>query len=340
VTRNAKSSSKKRPAVVTSERAPAGARAPVPSTEALRSQPSSFSVSEGEARAPLDRVLRQKLEGASWNQVRRLIETGKIKLDGQTVVDPTRPLESGQAIEIVWNARRTDEPRLPRSTIVYVDSQVVVVEKPAGISSVPFEPHERGTLDELVARLLSDREGSRRSPLGIVHRLDKETSGLLMFSRTLGAKRELKNQFRFHTVKRRYWAVVQGAIESTTLSSRLVQDRGDGLRGSTENPVLGRTATTHVRVIERLRAATLVECRLETGRTHQIRIHLAEAGHPLVGERVYSRGYTGALLAAPRILLHAFELGFEHPTTRKPLLFSSEMPTDMERMLSELRGPR
>jgi 23S rRNA pseudouridine1911/1915/1917 synthase len=300
------------------------------------SQPRSFVVALDEARTPLDRWLRQKLDGASWNQVRRLIETGKIKLDGERCLDPTALLRAGATIEIVWNAPRLDERRLPSSALVYVDGQVVVVEKPAGISTVPFEPHERGTLDDLVERLLSAREGSRRGPLGIVHRLDKETSGLLLFARTLNAKRELKNQFRFHTVKRRYFAIVQGAMEARTLTSRLVQDRGDGLRGSTENPTLGRVATTHVRVVERLRNATFVECRLETGRTHQIRIHLAEAGHPLVGERVYSRGYSGPVISAERVLLHAFELGFEHPTSRKPMLFTSELPSDMRRMLREL----
>ncbi|MGC4094448.1 MAG: RluA family pseudouridine synthase [Polyangiaceae bacterium] len=284
--------------------------------------------------------MRGQLEGASWARVRRMVETGKIKVDGQTSLDATLPLRAGQKVEIVWNARRPDSaqrPRLPASTIVYVDSHVVVVEKPPGISSVPFEPHERGTLDELVARLLSDREGSRRAPLGIVHRLDKETSGLLMFARTPFAKNELKNQFRFHTVQRRYWAVVQGALASQTLSSRLVTNRGDGLRGSTENPRLGRAATTHVRTLEKMPTTTLVECRLETGRTHQIRIHLSEAGHPLVGERVYSRGYSGSTESAPRVMLHAFELGFEHPASKKPLLFSSEMPSDMQQALAELR---
>lgn len=302
--------------------------------------PKSLRVAESEARTPLDRLLRQKLEGTSWNQVRRWIDTGKVKVDGETCSDPTHLLRGGEAIEFVWNAPKRDDRRLPSSALVYVDGQVVVVEKPAGISSVPFEPHERGTLDELVARLLSVREGSRRSPLGIVHRLDKETSGLLMFARTLGAKRELKNQFRFHTVRRRYYAIVQGAMESRTLSSRLVQNRGDGLRGSTDNPTLGRTATTHVRVLEKLEGATLVECRLETGRTHQIRIHLAESGHPLVGERVYSRNYTGPNVSAARVMLHAFELGFEHPSSKKVMLFTSELPEDMQRMLAQLRRTR
>lgn len=327
MTRNAKPRPKSRPAAQPAAQAPRAPTAPV-----------SFEVSEAEARTPIDRLLRQKVDGSSWGQVRRWIETGKVRLDAQTCVEPTTEVRAGQTVALVWNAPKPDERRLPSSAVVYVDRHVVVVEKPAGISTVPFDAQEHGTLDELVARFLSAREGSRRSPLGIVHRLDKETSGLLMFARTLSAKRELKNQFRFHTVKRRYYALVHGEMQSRTLTSRLVTNRGDGLRGSTENPILGRTATTHVKVLERFRSATLVECRLETGRTHQIRIHLAESGHPLVGERVYSRDYPGPQLSAPRVMLHAFELGFEHPASRKAMLFSSELPADMQRVLSELRS--
>ncbi len=128
-----------------------------------------------------------------------------------------------------------------------------------------------------------------------MHRLDRDTTGLLVFARTLSAKRELKNQFRHHNVERRYWALVEGQMETTTITSRLITDRGDGRRGSVESSSLGRVATTHVKALERLPGATLVECRLETGRTHQIRIHLGEEGHALLGERVYgARGRSSA----------------------------------------------
>jgi 23S rRNA pseudouridine1911/1915/1917 synthase len=297
----------------------------------------SFVVPEGSGQSPLDRTLRALLGGESWGKVRRLIETGKVRLDGEVVREPTRPTRPGQTIQLTLSAPRQTESRLANDAIVYVDAQLVVVHKPSGISTVPYDD-ERGTLDELVARQLTRREGTRRAELGVVHRLDKETSGLLVFSRTLAAKRELKNQFRFHTVRRRYWALVQGALSSTTIRSQLVADRGDGLRGSTENPRLGQTAVTHVRKLEALRGATLVECQLETGRTHQIRIHLSEAGHPVLGERVYVRRYEGTQLPAPRVMLHAFELGFEHPVTRAPLRFESTMPDDMTLALSQLRG--
>jgi 23S rRNA pseudouridine1911/1915/1917 synthase len=157
--------------------------------------------------------------------------------------------------------------------------------------------------------------------------------------RTRGAKEALQQQFRARKVHRRYLALVHGHCRSQTLSSRLVTDRGDGRRGSTQNPLLGREAVTHVRLLERFSNASLVECRLETGRTHQIRIQLSEAGHPLVGERVYVRNHDlppGAA-SAQRQMLHASELGFVHPATGRTLTFSAPLPEDMERVLRELR---
>ncbi|HLV66616.1 MAG TPA: RluA family pseudouridine synthase [Polyangiaceae bacterium] len=287
---------------------------------------------------PLARALRTLLGGASWNTVRRTITTGKVRLDGAPVVEVTRTVRAGQRLELVPTAPRPSAPRLAAEKLVHVDAHVVVVEKPPHVSTVPYDDTERDTLDALVERELSRRERGRRGPLGVVHRLDKETSGLLVFARTLAAKRHLKNQFRFHTVARRYWALVSGHLESRTLRSRLVADRGDGRRGSTENPRLGRPAVTHVRALERLSDATLVECRLETGRTHQIRIHLSEAGHPLLGERVYVRGHEPPSIAVPRVMLHAFELGFVHPASGAELHFESPMPADLRAVLARLRG--
>jgi 23S rRNA pseudouridine1911/1915/1917 synthase len=224
----------------------------------------------GAGQKPLDRWLRELLPGKSWNEVRRLARTGKIFIDGVAVLDPTQPIAAGAEFELRQNApRATRTPSLPRSAILHLDAQVVVVAKPAGISTVPYDENERGTLDELVMETISER--GRRAPLGVVHRIDKETSGVVVFSRTLAAKYHLKNQFRFHSVERRYVAIAHGNVKTATIESRLVQDRGDGRRGSTENEELGRAAITHVKWLEALRGATLVECRLETGRTHQIR---------------------------------------------------------------------
>jgi 23S rRNA pseudouridine1911/1915/1917 synthase len=291
----------------------------------------------GSGEKPLDRWLRELLPGKSWNEVRRLARTGKVFIDGTPLLDPTRLVAAGAEIELRQNApRATRTPSLPRSAILHLDAQVVVVDKPAGVSTVPYDENEHGTLDQLVMETISER--GRRAPLGIVHRIDKETSGVVVFARTVAAKQVLKNQFRFHTVGRRYVAIAHGNVKTATIESRLVADRGDGRRGSTDSEELGREAITHVKWLESLRGSTLVECRLETGRTHQIRIHLAERNHPLVGERVYSKNYRGDLIAAPRLMLHARELSFDHPTTGQRLDFERPLPADMQAVLASLRS--
>lgn len=293
----------------------------------------------------LDKALRAVHPGASWNAIRRLIETGKVSVNGVVARDPALGVQRGFTLTIAMRApKKTADPRLPAGALVHVDNHVVLVKKPAGISSVPYDEHETGTLSELVHAELRRLRGAPDPPLGIVHRIDKETSGLLVFARTLAAKRALKQQFRFHSVHRRYLAIAHGHVEGGTIRSRLVQDRGDGRRGSTENTTLGRDAITHVRVLEVLRTATFIECRLETGRTHQIRIHLAEQGNPLLGDRVYTRPHAGASdvpasqLDAPRLMLHAAELGFEHPATGAPMQFEEPLPDDMLGVLASLRG--
>jgi len=290
----------------------------------------------GSGEKPLDRWLRELMPGKSWNEVRRLARTGKIFVDGVALLDPTGLVSAGAEVELRQNApRATRTPSLPKRAILHLDPQVVVVEKPSGISTVPYDEHESGTLDQLVMETISER--GRRAPLGIVHRVDKETSGVVVFARTVAAKLALKNQFRFHTVGRRYVAIAHGDVTGCVIRSRLVQDRGDGRRCSTDNEELGREAVTHVKWLEALRGASLFECRLETGRTHQIRIHLAERGHPLVGERVYSKNYRGELLEAPRLMLHARELAFDHPTSGQRLRFETAMPQDMQSVLATLR---
>jgi 23S rRNA pseudouridine1911/1915/1917 synthase len=175
----------------------------------------------------------------------------------------------------------------------------------------------------------------------VVHRLDKETSGLIVFTRTWLAKQSLTQQFRAHTVHRRYLAIAHGHVQSQTFRSRIIADRGDGLRGSLGPRApkeAGQLAVTHVEILEKLVDASLVACRLETGRTHQIRVHLSEAGHPLVGERVYIRRFDAPPIPAPRMMLHAAELGFVHPATNAEMRWELPLPADMELTLKRLRG--
>jgi 23S rRNA pseudouridine1911/1915/1917 synthase len=287
---------------------------------------------------PLDRVVKTLLD-LSWGDARQLVGRGKVKLGAEVVTDGEHPVRAGENLAVDPNAKvQRGRVALDRTALVHVDPHIVVVDKPSGISTVPFDPKERGTLDQLLATMLR-RRGAKGPPstLGVVQRLDKETSGLLVFARTLGAKKVLAHQLRRRTVHRRYLGIAHGIVPPKTLRSYLVKDRGDRLRGTAPRDREGQLAVTHVEPLEALLGATLVACRLETGRTHQIRIQLAEAGHPLLGERVYVRDYEGDLLPAPRVMLHAAELGFVHPVHGTPMKFEVKPPSDFTEVLLRLR---
>jgi 23S rRNA pseudouridine1911/1915/1917 synthase len=300
-------------------------------------------------------LLRKLLPGHSWSAVERVVETRRVKVGGDLCLDPARRLKEGEAFELfpkpLPKPRHEDTLRFR-----HLDEHIVVVEKPSGINSVRH-PAERDwdskrkalspTLEDLVARQIARIEGSPKGPrarLRVVHRLDKETSGLLVFARTVVAERSLGKQFRRHTVVRRYVAIVPGRLPAQTIRTFLVRDRGDGRRGSTAIPGQGKEAITHVEVAERLPGYTVLHCRLETGRTHQIRIHLAEKGHPVCGDRVYRGRYglspSADQSGAPRLALHAAELGFIHPVTREELLWVMDLPPDLEEFRRQLREGR
>ena len=285
----------------------------------------------------LGSFLRSRLPGRSWADVKKLVASGKVSIDGDAGRDAGRRLRPGERVELRLSAPRP-EPR-GRVSIVHDDTHVVVVDKPAGIMSVPYESTDRGTAMDLV-REAWRRQGRPAAPLFVVHRIDKDTSGLMVFAKTRKAEAGLGALFRRHGVERAYLCVAHGDVEPGTIESELVPDRGDGLRGSLRGRG-GKLAVTRVRVLRRLAASTLCEVRLETGRTHQIRIHLSETGHPLVGERVYLRDWIRegrVLIPSPRLLLHAATLGFEHPLSGEELRFLSPLPPDFESVLDTLDG--
>jgi 23S rRNA pseudouridine1911/1915/1917 synthase len=302
----------------------------------------------GNTLAALVRELaRERKPETSWKEARELCRRGAVRVDGDPESEETRRLKAGQRIELNFKSAEGGSSRhrlLPPGAIVHCDSELVVVRKPAGLLTVPFEDDDRDTLVHALRPLLN-RLGFGKAPLRVVQRLDKETSGLLVFARTLDAERHLQQQLRRHSVIRRYQAIVHGTAESATYDTLLVPDRGDGLRGSWdvfraargEPPATARHAVTHVELAEPLQGASLVSCRLETGRQHQIRIHLAEAGHPLVGERVYIRNFKGEPIAAPRPMLHAAELGFVHPRDGRERLYQDPLPEDFVAVLGRLR---
>lgn len=305
-----------------------------------------FNVDVEQAGITLAAVLRKCLPGRSWSEVRRLIEGRHIQLNRELCLDPARRVKAGDSVEVLPQPAKLPHQRQPIE-IVHCDEHVVVVNKPSGLSTVrhraerAFSAQRKEltpTLEDLVPGLI---RGSK-ARLRVVHRLDKETSGLLVFARTVAAERGLGKQFHAHTVCRRYLAIVPGAPAPQRIASHLVRDRGDGRRGSTDLAVGGKDAITHIEVIEKLPGYTLLACRLETGRTHQIRIHLAELGHPVCGEKVYNRHPAGEPIpdesGAPRLALHATELGFVHPATGATLHWERPLPADLQAFLDRLRG--
>ena len=240
----------------------------------------------------------------------------------------------------------------PRIQIVYADDTIVVVDKPPDLTTMRHaeeaaEFGSRGrrflptTLADLLPAELTKRERRPAERVRPVHRLDKDTSGLVVFARTGAAEGHLGKQFRAHSVERTYLALVRGALVEQRIESWFVDDRGDHRRGSGPRTSESKHAITHVRVVQTIPGYAMVECRLETGRTHQVRIHLGEAGAPLCGERLYDRPIHGRPApdrsGAPRIALHAATLGLVHPRTEKLMRWQSPLPADLDMLWKELK---
>ena len=283
--------------------------------------------------------------GLSWSRARSLCAEGRVTVDGERWLDAALRVPPGATVIVDAQAPKLRTGALPETAIVHVDSDIVVVDKPAGMLTVADEPGNSDTLAHHTRTLLRAIGGrGDDTALGVVHRLDRDTSGVMVFGRTAGAKRALALQFRAHDIDRVYHAIAHGGVAQARVETWLIPDRGDGLRGSYGHlrrpkgavPADAKHAITHLAPMRELAGATLVECRLETGRQHQIRIHLSELGHPLIGERVYIRDYNGARIESPRPMLHAFSLGFAHPRTGERLAFEREAPADFQAMVAAL----
>lgn len=288
--------------------------------------------------------------GLSRKKALNALQQRQIKICGGICVDPQRRVKLGQFIQLDAKlpAPKSKLPALAKQIIVrFVDEHVIVVEKPAGLTTVRHADEVEGrakkflppTLVDLLPAVMAQQGHANKGRIRAVHRIDKETSGLAVLARTPEAERHLGKQFRAHTTGRHYVALVRGQAQDARIETNLVPDRGDGRRGSGKDA--GQNAVTHVRVLELLGDFTLVECELETGRTHQVRIHLAETGTPLCGERVYDRPLHGQPLpdtsGAKRPLLHAAYLAVDHPVTGKRLEWRAKMPRDMHDLVKRLR---
>lgn len=266
----------------------------------------------------LDQLLAARVPGLSRRKARVLLDLGGVFVDGARTKVAGKVLRPGQVVianlggaldrasgEVGREARARDERDLPAFGIVHEDPDLVVVDKPAGLLTAPTPESDRSNL----SKLLEEKLGA---PIFVVHRIDLDTSGLLVFARTAEANRALAERFRVHDVDRRYLAALKGVLGEDEIT--------------VDVPVAGRRAVTHVRAIERREGVTRVECRLETGRTHQIRLHTKHLGHPVLGDRQHGER---SLVDPPRMALHAAVLGFVHPRSGEAMRFERPWPEDL-----------
>ena len=274
--------------------------------------------------------------GLSRRAARDAVRTGRVDVGGTPRDEPG--FDVPEDAEIRFDPGRPERRKVrSRLSVLLEDPLFLIVDKPAGLLTVQTAEHESDTLVALALSYLQHRY-RRRAWVGVVHRLDKDTSGALVFARTREALRDLQEKFRRHAIEREYLAIVEGDLpKAGVLDAALVADRGDRRRGIARGGEPGKRAVTRYEPIEAFGRATLVSISLETGRTHQIRVHFSEAGHPVVGEPVYRRRGAAPRVDAPRQMLHARRLGFEHPETGEPVRAVSPVPADFDAVLSGLR---
>jgi 23S rRNA pseudouridine1911/1915/1917 synthase len=321
----------------------------------------TVTVAVEEAGQRLDRVLAARIPALSRSRLKALILDGQVKIAARTVRDPAAHVNSGEIITVNLPPPEEPEPkgeRIPLN-IVYEDDALIVIDKPPGLVVHPAAGHAQGTLvNALIAHCgdsLSGIGGVKRP--GIVHRLDKDTSGLMVVAKTDAAHRALSKQFENKAegpLERSYLAFVWGAPTKPKGTIDAPLERHPQARDKRAVREGGREAVTHWQVLERFAGqdagkqdgkpvASLIACTLDTGRTHQIRVHLAHIGHPILGDETYSTGFkTKASLLSPetreslealgRQALHAYRLAFEHPETGESIEFQSELPADLRRL--------
>jgi 23S rRNA pseudouridine1911/1915/1917 synthase len=308
-----------------------------------RLPPIEVVISEAEAKERLDRVLAARELGVSRSTLKRWFEDGRVEVDGVTAAPKTKARAGAHVVVRPAPPPKSDAaPEDIPLDIVYEDAHLVVLNKPAGLVVHPAPGHRGGTLVNAVLHHIEIEDELDATRPGIVHRLDKDTSGVMVVAKTSAAREGLVARFSTHAIEREYLAIAQGnpppAATYDTLFGRHPRDR----KRMTTKVTRGKRAVTHVRVVERLHGAALVRCRLETGRTHQIRVHLAEHGYPVLGDPIYGRKSAdpivrAAALTLGRQALHAAVLGFVHPVTFEHLRFETSPPEDFLRALDALR---
>ncbi|MBK6706065.1 MAG: RluA family pseudouridine synthase [Sphingomonadales bacterium] len=296
----------------------------------------------------LDRALAEAIPALSRARIQALVDDQALTVSGKTVNDASSKKFEGQSFELRVPAPRPDKaaPQDIELDIIFEDEHLIVVNKPAGLVVHPAAGHADGTLVNALLHhckgKLSGIGGVQRP--GIVHRIDRDTSGLLVVAKTDKAHEGLAKLFAAHDIERRYLAVVIGhpSPPAGTISTQIGRSTTNRKKMAVLPEGKGKHAVTHYRTIEQFKDATLVECKLETGRTHQVRVHMAHIGHPLIGDSTYNNRRK-AFKFGPnqshfsRQALHAVSLGFIHPITGEKLGFESSLPDDIQLLLTSLK---
>ena len=322
----------------------------------------SCTVDKGQSPVRVDKYLSEHMPGTSRNRIQQAAEAGNILVNEQPVASnyKVKPLD---LVQVMLDHEPIDFTILPENIpleVVYEDEDVLVINKPAGLVVHPGHGNYEHTLLNALAYYFQQTQAHldiNNPEIGLVHRIDKDTSGLLLIAKTPEAKTNLGKQFFDHTTERTYNALVWGTFteESGTITGALARDTRDRtiyrIYDLEENPN-AKEAITHWRVLERFPYVTLVECRLETGRTHQIRVHMKSIGHPLFADekyggmeilkglrtQKYSQYIHNCFALCPRQVLHAKTLGFTHPRTGERMFFDSPLPADIEALIDKWRN--
>lgn len=322
----------------------------------------SCTVDKGQTPVRVDKYLSEHMPGTSRNRIQQAAEAGNILVNEQPVASnyKVKPLDLVQVMLDHEPIDFTIQPENIPLEVVYEDKDVLVINKPAGLVVHPGHGNYEHTLLNALAYYFQQTQAHldiNNPEIGLVHRIDKDTSGLLLIAKTPEAKTNLGKQFFDHTTERTYNALVWGTFteESGTITGALARDTRDRtiyrIYDLDENPN-AKEAITHWRVLERFPYVTLVECRLETGRTHQIRVHMKSIGHPLFADekyggmeilkglrtQKYSQYIHNCFALCPRQVLHAKTLGFTHPRTGERMFFDSPWPTDIEALIDKWRN--
>ena len=316
-------------------------------------------VDKGQSQVRVDKYLFERLVNSSRNRIQKAADAGLIMANGKPVKSSYK-VKPCDVLTVMMDRPRYDNDIIPEDVpldIVYEDNDLMVVNKPAGLVVHPGCGNYHGTLVNAIAWHLKDnpKYDPNDPQVGLVHRIDKDTSGLLVVAKTPDAKTHLGLQFYNKTTKRKYNALVWGVVENNegTIEGNIGRNPKDRMQMAVlSDPAQGKHAVTHYRVLERLGYVTLVECVLETGRTHQIRVHMKHIGHTLFNDEryggneilkgthfsKYKQFVNNCFETCPRQALHAMTLGFVHPRTGEEMFFTSPLPEDMTNLIDKWRN--